>query len=95
MCSDSWSRVGYFSWKNTTFINTAVRTSNPTNDSVGFEVQMIVTTKRTIFLDVTPCNLVEVYRLSGGTYFVLLFNRGSTFLRNVDKYLATRHHILE
>jgi hypothetical protein len=39
---------------------------------VGFDVLMAVAVKSTIFWEVTPCSLIEIYRRFGGTQCVLL-----------------------
>jgi hypothetical protein len=39
---------------------------------VGSEILTASTTKNTVFWDVTPCSLVEIYRRFGETYFLRL-----------------------
>jgi hypothetical protein len=47
-----------------------------TNENyVGFEILIAVTTKSTIFWNVTPCSPSEFYQAFGGTYFLHLHGR--------------------
>jgi hypothetical protein len=61
-------------------------------NSVRFEVLMAVSMKKTIFWDVTPCDLVEVYRCSRGTCFYLPLDEGSNVSRN---YQTASHPRIE
>jgi hypothetical protein len=72
----------------------------------GFELVTAVTMKSNDFRDVTPCNLVELYRRFGRTYsFQLLGSRLSQasslkmeiFLRNIGQRLPdyTASHLRE
>jgi hypothetical protein len=40
--------------------------------AIRFEVLTVVSIKSTVFWNVVPCSLVEVYKLIGGTYCVHL-----------------------